>query len=193
MANLMTLAAYAATHGASKQAASKWKTRGLLVLCDEMVDAEASDVKMEGAAKGRFRTKAHGGRRQAGVQGSVDRPGLTKEIHPAPFPVAPVWSGWHRVGNPNALSTDMRALIDLGDAEAISELLDTLDFSEWENACTAAGWDRWPASVAALIAADLGIADIARVQLLLETHVRARLTLLGINRVDLTDPRLDPR
>lgn len=52
---LLSLSAYAATHGASKQAATKWKTRGLLVFSGELIDVGASDAKMKRAAMGRFK------------------------------------------------------------------------------------------------------------------------------------------
>lgn len=85
---LVSLTAYAATHGATKQSASEWKARGYLVVRDGLVDAEASDAKMQAAAKGRFRVKAHGGRREAGVQGVVDRPGLPSPPKGGPRPAA---------------------------------------------------------------------------------------------------------
>jgi hypothetical protein len=50
-----SLAQYAKMHGASKQAASKWKSRGVLVFSGDLVDIDASDSRMRGAGLGNFR------------------------------------------------------------------------------------------------------------------------------------------
>lgn len=55
---LMTLAAYAAEHGVSKQAATGWKARGALVFEGTRVDVEASDRAMRKAGLGRFKGDA---------------------------------------------------------------------------------------------------------------------------------------
>lgn len=55
---LLSLTAYAATHGTSRQAASKWKTKGALVFSGDLVDVEASDDRMREAGLGRFKTAA---------------------------------------------------------------------------------------------------------------------------------------
>ncbi|KAF3997483.1 hypothetical protein [Glaciimonas immobilis] len=41
---------FAAMHGVSKQAAAKWKTRGLIVLIDGKVDVSASNEKLKFAS-----------------------------------------------------------------------------------------------------------------------------------------------
>lgn len=51
----LTMEAFAATHGVSKQAASKWKEQGRLVFVDGKVDLVASDAKLAGANLGRFK------------------------------------------------------------------------------------------------------------------------------------------
>ena len=51
---LVNLAEFARTHGASKQAASKWKAKKYLVFSGDLVDLEASDRNMQVAGKGRF-------------------------------------------------------------------------------------------------------------------------------------------
>jgi hypothetical protein len=189
----MTLAAYARTHDTSRQAAAKWQSRGYLVMLDGLVDVAASDAKMEAGAKGRFRVKAHGGRREAGVRGVIDRPGLGISAGGRKGPPNP-WVGWHRVDNPVALSANVRAMIEAGDQESIDDALDALDHSEWENACTALGWDRWPEAAAAAIAEDLGL--VGREEALREAlhqQVRARLASLDIEERDLADTRLKPR
>lgn len=55
---LLSLTAYAKTHGASRQAASKWRKNGVLVLDREFVDVEKSDANMQGNGLGRFKSEA---------------------------------------------------------------------------------------------------------------------------------------
>lgn len=52
---LLSLTAFAATHGASRQAAAKWKSKGALVFSGDLVDVKASDQKMRDAGLGRFK------------------------------------------------------------------------------------------------------------------------------------------
>jgi len=193
---LMSLTAYAATHNASRQAAKKWQDRGYLVMRGEQVDDEASDAKMQAAGKGRFRTKAHGGRRVEGERGLIDRPGMGyvagKRVAASPAPLP--WVGWHRLGNPNTLSGHLRTWIKSGDETDQAEALDAADHAAWDEACKDAGWDQWPASIAAAVAADLGIPERAgAVQAALHRQVRARFASLEIFEGDLQDPRLIPR
>lgn len=55
---LLSLTAYAKTHGASRQAASKWRKNGVLVLVGEFVDVEKSDARMRDNGLGRFKLEA---------------------------------------------------------------------------------------------------------------------------------------
>jgi hypothetical protein len=55
---LLSLTAYAAAHGASRQAATKWKKQGALVFSGAHVDADASDARMRKAGLGRFKASA---------------------------------------------------------------------------------------------------------------------------------------
>ncbi|HEX7694339.1 MAG TPA: hypothetical protein VF409_07605 [Sphingomonas sp.] len=55
---LLSLGAYGKTHGASRQAAAKWRDRGVLVIEGDKVDVEQSDERMRGAGLGRFKTEA---------------------------------------------------------------------------------------------------------------------------------------
>ncbi|MDR6850360.1 hypothetical protein [Sphingomonas sp. BE137] len=196
---MMSLTAYADTHASSRQAATKWRDRGYVVMIDDKVDVEASDAKMQAAAKGRFRVKAHGGRRTTGERGVIDRPGLGyvggAEVGlPAPPAAEPdPWKGWHRLGNPNTASDGMRQLLAIGDDEAIDDMLDHLDFRDWEEACTMAGWFQWVGTASPQIAKDLGIADARAVEKVLRAHVLARLAALEVDEADISDPRLKPR
>jgi hypothetical protein len=56
--NLVSLNAYAKQHGASAQAATKWKTKGHLVLQGDKVDVNASDERLRAAGLGRFGARA---------------------------------------------------------------------------------------------------------------------------------------
>lgn len=190
---LLSLTAFAATHAASRQAAKKWQDAGFLTMRDGMVDQEASDATMERAAKGRFRLKAHGGRRAAGVKGVRDRPGIDgPRVASAPTPDP--WAGWAWLGNSNnPLSKAARKAIAADEGGAADEVADLIDYSEWENACTHLGWKCWPAQVAATLASDLGLHDAAQVEVALQRHVHARFAALGVELSDLSDTRLVAR
>lgn len=55
---LLSLAAYGKAHGASRQAAAKWRDRGVLVLDGDKIDVEQSDARMRDAGLGRFKIEA---------------------------------------------------------------------------------------------------------------------------------------
>jgi hypothetical protein len=55
---LMSLAEFGKSHGVSRQAAAKWKSRGVLVIREDKVDVEASDRRMQHAGLGRYAEKA---------------------------------------------------------------------------------------------------------------------------------------
>jgi len=48
----LSIAKFGALHGVSKQAAAKWKTRGLLVFVDGKVDVDASNLNLAALRKG---------------------------------------------------------------------------------------------------------------------------------------------
>lgn len=52
---ICSLTAYAKRHGVSKQAATKWKTRGVLVFSGDLVDEKASDRRMRDAGLGLYK------------------------------------------------------------------------------------------------------------------------------------------
>lgn len=52
---LLSLSAFAKTHGATRQAAAKWRDRGAIVFDGDLVDVEKSDAIMKGAGLGRFK------------------------------------------------------------------------------------------------------------------------------------------
>lgn len=57
---LVSLTAFATTHGASRQAAAKWKKAGVLTFSGDLVDVEQSDEKMRSAGLGRFKSDSAG-------------------------------------------------------------------------------------------------------------------------------------
>lgn len=54
----ISLTAFAATHGATRQAAAKWKKHGVLTFSGDLVDVEKSDKRMRDAGLGRFKGAA---------------------------------------------------------------------------------------------------------------------------------------
>lgn len=57
----LSLSAYAKTHGATRQAAAKWRDNGALVLEGKLVDVKKSDARMRAAGLGRFKSSGEGG------------------------------------------------------------------------------------------------------------------------------------
>ncbi|MGW8134185.1 hypothetical protein ACWGNZ_00905 [Sphingomonas zeae] len=57
---LVSLTAFATSHGASRQAAAKWKKAGVLKFSGDLVDIEQSDERMRSAGLGRFKSEAAG-------------------------------------------------------------------------------------------------------------------------------------
>ncbi|WP_231565204.1 hypothetical protein, partial [Sphingomonas sp. Ant H11] len=55
---LLSLTAFAKTHGATRQAAAKWKKAGVLQFSGELIDVDASDQRMRDAGLGRFKIEA---------------------------------------------------------------------------------------------------------------------------------------
>ena len=55
---LVPLARYAALHDTTRQAATRWRTNGVLVCVGGKIDVAASDVRMKNAGLGRFKHKA---------------------------------------------------------------------------------------------------------------------------------------
>jgi hypothetical protein len=59
---LITITAYAESHGMKRQAAQNWIKRGFLRLSGKLVDVEASDRALRNAGLGRFKIDAQGAR-----------------------------------------------------------------------------------------------------------------------------------
>lgn len=56
--SLLTITAYAETHGMKRQAVQNWVKRGFITLSGKMVDVPASDEALRKAGLGRFKTEA---------------------------------------------------------------------------------------------------------------------------------------
>jgi hypothetical protein len=173
---LMTITDYAATHNAQRQAAKKWADKGALVMVGAKVDAEASDVRMKAADLGRFRLRAHGGRRAAGVHGKVDRPAMTDTATLAERAFAEEYP--HLVRARSAIPNGCVATIEriacpeAPDEIELFEMLDAIALGDFEADAEMAEWHRWPTRIAASVAKELGIPKRADA---LEAALRRRI------------------
>lgn len=177
---LMTITAYAATHNARRQAATKWLEKSALVMVGGKVDAEASDALMRGRGLGRFRSAGHGGRRAAGVHGVADRPAVAdiQKARQARYDAAYPSLAQVRDHSPPKLATMMETalggqskLLDHLD-DGLLDLVDLLAWSECENDAQAGEWHRWPGKIAVSLAAEIGAPDKAGA---IETGLRSRI------------------
>jgi hypothetical protein len=204
-----SLTQFAAQHRASKQAATKWKTRGVLVFSGDLVDVEASDRRMRDAGLGRFRQESTDATPVDAQRGSVDTRDRPVDRRPP------------RVDAPAAIETgdddpvgvdDFLADLALGrfrpqvDAQKIKEnalaarqLLnlrrDSGELIEIERASTLFfelarqqrdAWLTWPTRIGPMVAADLGV-DTAKVVETLTAHVQEQLEAIGEPGPDFTE------
>ena len=189
-----SLAAFAKRHGVSKQAATKWKTRGVLVLSGDLVDVAASDRRMKSAGLGLYKQAST-------TPPAVDDPAIAVDDVGASV-------------DTDALGGIDEFLADLAqgnyrsqvDAQRIKENvlaarhLMTLrqqagELIEVERAAaqffTLAreardAWITWPARVGPLIAADLGV-DVAVVVEALNRYVQEQLERIGEKEPDFDE------
>jgi len=194
--SLVSLNAYAAMHNATKQAATGWKKRGVLVLSGALVDTEASDAAMRARDLGRFKQRRTGGKRTAGVRGLLDTPG--REVDPSPAEGRAVdlaVDPW-RTDDPSnlgvqiqvaatelavAVKTNPHARPDFSD---IFDLANTIMYWGWSDEREIIRWADWPSVVATKIAADIGQPKkAAAIRNSLEKHMEARMVDM-LNTVD---------
>ena len=189
-----SLAAFAKRHCVSKQAATKWKTRGVLVFSGELVEVEASDRRMRSAGLGLYKEGST-------TPPPVDDPPLAVDDPPTP-------------ADTDALGGIDEFLADLAagnyrsqvDAQRIKENVlaarhlmnlrkEAGELIEVERAAaqffTLAreardAWMTWPARVGALIAADLGV-DVAVVVEALNRYVQDQLERIGEKEPDFDE------
>lgn len=182
---LLTLAAYAETHGAKPQAATKWKRDGALVMKGDLVDVELSDEKMRGVGRGRFRVSAHGGRRKRGVRGVVDRPGIDEPPAPPPteaesgfdalMAAARIAIEFSLGAQLERIAARLRKVLPI-DAAELNDVAETILCWEIREEEETVGWIEWAEREADAIAADLGIAGRSKkVAEVLKRYVTERI------------------
>ena len=194
---LVSVSAFAETHGPSKQAAAKWKKRGVLVMSGVLVDAEASDAKMRDAGLGRFKAARDGQpERQpkivavdaevvdpvvAGAGEEVDDEALDRfaeELLRGHF--ASLVRAAQVKENALALKHLVAARKAAG-AVVETALAEAVVFEVTRGARDA--WMNWPSQIAPLLAADLGI-EAERALEALTPYVQQHLEQLGDAKVD---------
>lgn len=194
---LLSVSAYAATHAASKQAAAKWKAKGVLVMSGVLVDAEASDQKMRNAGLGRFKVST--GRAEArqpkiaavdamvvdpvvaGAGEEVDDEALDRfaeELLRGRFATLVIATQVKE----NALALKhLVAARKAAGAVIETEIATTVVFEVTRGARDA--WMNWPSQIAPLLAADLGV-EAEQVLEALTGYVQQHLEQLGDPQID---------
>ncbi|WCT78657.1 hypothetical protein [Novosphingobium humi] len=200
-----SLAQYAKIHGASKQAASKWKSRGVLVFSGELVNVEKSDQRMRDAGLGNFK------------RGSTDAPPVDRrrqpvdadgeEVDPDGNPVDGVGDQYDPSQIDDFLgdleqgryTSQVNAQRIKENALAARQLLslrrDAGELIEIERAGKVFfklarqqrdSWITWPVKIGPLLAADLGV-ETARVVEALNVYVQEQLEALGEPEPDFSE------
>jgi hypothetical protein len=205
-----SLAQFAERHGASKQAATKWKSRGVLVFSGDQVDIEKSDRRMRGAGLGRFKQASTA---QVPVDPKVNQ--VDRKRAKVSRRIAPVDDD------------DQEEAEDDLDGELIGDFLGDIDRGRYttqsnaqrikENALAArqllnlrkdagelieierAGeiwfelsrqqrdsWITWPVKIGPLLAAELGV-ETTRLVEALTNHVQEQLEAIGGPEPDYTE------
>jgi len=194
---LLSLSAYAATHGASKQAAAKWKTRGALVMSGVLVDAEASDEKMKAAGLGKFKPARSPSTSRAPTATLVDEAvvdpvvaGMGEEVddealdrfaeHLLQGRFATTIVATQVKENALALKHLVAARKAAG-AVVETAVAEAVLFEVTRNARNA--WLNWPSEIAPLLASDLGL-EAEKVLEALTPYVHQHLEQLGEPHVD---------
>ena len=193
---LVSVTAFAATHGASKQAAAKWKTRGALVFSGALVDVEASDKKMKALRIGRFkpdnpRQKKPTTSRQpkvVEVDAAVDDPvvaGDGEEVDEEAlgrFAEQLLQGRFASFDHAAQVKENALALKHLVAARKAAGAVIEMEVAEKVIFGVARGmrnaWTGWPSQIAPLLAADLGI-ESDRVLEALTPYVQQHLEQLG--------------
>lgn len=210
---LLSLTAFAATHGVSRQAATKWKSTGALVFDGDLVDVDASDQRMRDAGLGRFKT-ASAPPQPAPATGPRNRPRnrVAPEIAAAVDEVvadltsaaedgeidAEIAGGFieQLLGGKfrskvqaNAIKENALALKHLLAAQKEAGLLVEVEVAEMvlfdDRRASRDAWEAWPARFAPLIAADLNV-DGEKLLEALKPYVHQQLEELGEPEVDFS-------
>lgn len=176
---LLSLTAYARTHGTSRQAAQKWRAKGALVMDGDKVELEASDVRMRSAGLGRFKDGA--GNQVAGEKSATESGDSLQERLFAGVVLTKVDA---ESVKESALALKHLVAVrkeagQLLEADAVERIV----FEEAQK--TRDAWLNFPSRVAPLLAADLGV-DAGLIAEALTAHVHQQLE-------DLGDPGFDFR
>jgi len=200
MVTLLSLTAYAASHGASRQAAAKWKTKGALVFSGDLVDVAASDKRLRKAGLGRFKgeqptpqpTPATATRNRRAVDAAVDEVVADLEAAAESGEIDEEIAGGFIEGlmrgefrskvQAAAIKENALAMKHLLAAQREAEKLVDIETAEQvlfdDRRQARDAWEAWPARFAPLIAADLDI-DGAKLAEALKPYVHQQLTELG--------------
>jgi hypothetical protein len=199
---LVSVTAFAASHGASKQAAAKWKLRGALIFSGALVDVAPSDKKMKSLRLGRFKP--------AGKTPTTRQPTVVTVDAP---PADPVVVGDGEEVDEEALGRFAEQLLKgrfatFDHAAQVKE--NALALKHLVAARKAAGavvetdlaeavifevtrgqrdaWMNWPSQIAPLLAADLDL-EAERVLEALTPYVQQHLEQLGDPSYDFNAER----
>jgi hypothetical protein len=203
---LLSLAAFAKTHGASRQAAAKWRDKGALVFDGDKVDAERSDVLMEANGFGRFKSaarhaipmarpaKRQAAPRRASADADPDDDGEGEEELPSDEELKDFVENLlqgrflSKVGA-GAIKENSLALKHLIAAKKAAGSVIEIEVAQAIFFETARGerdaWMSFPTRVGPLLAADLDI-ETDRVVEALTVHVQQQLEQLGEPAADFT-------
>lgn len=213
---LLSLTAFAATHGASRQAATKWKKSGVLVLSGDLIDADKSDRKMRAAGLGRFKDTARQAqpapatatrnRRKVApevaavvkdivddLEGAIDDDEIDEEIA-GDFIQGLLEGRFGTKVQAAALKENALALKHWLVAQKEADKLVEIEVAERvifkDRRAARDAWMAWPGRFAPLLAADLDI-DGVKLAEALKPYVHQQLDELGEPDLDFTDPDED--
>lgn len=213
---LLSLTAFAATHGASRQAATKWKKSGVIVLSGDLIDADKSDRKMRAAGLGRFKDAARQAqpapatatrnRRKVApevaavvkdivddLEDAIDEDEIDEEIA-GDFIQGLLQGRFGTKVQAAALKENALALKHWLVAQKEAEKLVEIEVAEKvifkDRRAARDAWMAWPGRFAPLLAADLDI-DGATLAEALKPYVHQQLDELGEPNLDFTDPDED--
>lgn len=201
MSTLVSRAEFARQHGASKQAASKWETRGALVIVDGKVNVEASDKKMMFAGLGRFADRGAAKRAdekpRASPQAAKPDPATAEVIQELAVDVGDQFAdlpglqrfvaviaagGYSSAADAETVKQNALALKHLLEARVKANELCEIGDAEtilFEQARQARDtWIAFPDQFGPLLAADLGV-EAEKVVEALTAHVHQQLADMG--------------
>ncbi|HEX7850149.1 MAG TPA: hypothetical protein VF485_10510 [Sphingomonas sp.] len=208
---LLSLGAYGKSHDASRQAAAKWRDRGVLVLEGDKVDVELSDARMRDAGLGRFKIEAleaqprpatatrNRGRIAPEVATAVDEVVADLRASIEDDEIDQIIAGgfieqlldgqFRSKAEASAIKENALALKHLLAAQREAGRLVEMEIAEQaifdDRRSARDAWMAWPGRVAPLLASDLDI-DPAKLAEALKPYVHQQLDELGEPDLDWT-------